>query len=111
MWSVGSGDMEAWGCLRCPVGGRNLYDGVVLLVQHGLGRRCRDTSCAWRPAWHSLACPVVTKCGVGGAAAFREGRAGFSIRYWGLLVRCEMSGRVVSKILSYLVVTFSSLDS
>lgn len=38
MWSVGSGDMEAWGCLRCPVGGRNLYDGVVLLVQHGLER-------------------------------------------------------------------------
>lgn len=30
--------------------------------------------------------------------------------YWGLLVKYEMSGRVVRKILSYLVVTLSCSD-
>lgn len=49
------------------------------------------------PAWHSLACPVATRCGAGGAAASSEGCPGFSIRYWGLLLRCEMSGRLGSK--------------
>lgn len=93
--SCGRGKPVWWGCPCAP------WFGEVMQRQ----------SCAWRPAWHSLACPAATRCGVGGAAAFWEGYTGLSIRYWGLLVRCEMSGRVVSKTLSYLVVTLSGRDS
>lgn len=43
------------------------------------GEAMQDTSCAWRPAWHSLACLVATRCDIGWAAAFREAPQGLAL--------------------------------